>query len=266
MLQLDFFPRMEFHSLQDFSRLERLSLSIEERRHISGLPRFYQLAKDNQIIRKEHSELVDRILGFRMKFVEEMLINDALAFDPKGSHDSWGPALHNGIQTWVGLDVATLQTPYVEAARVFQLLKLRPYQQVVDLGAAYGRIGIVVGGLYPKTIFTGFEYVKSRVDEGNRVFGDLGFSHCELVQQDLFAKKFTMPEADIYFIYDFGQVEHISHTLNQLKEVASKRPIRIVVRGKYTKQIIDSQHPWLNMSYESRVIAPSVIYQAYLKN
>jgi hypothetical protein len=263
--QLDFFPRKEFQSLGDFQRLDRLSLSLEERRQLSQTPQFFNLQKSHEIISHEHSQIIDRILGFRMKYVEEMLVAEASAFDPNGSHDSWGPLMHKGVQTWVGLDLVTLQTPYSEMAQIFSLLKLRPYQQVIDLGAAYGRMGALIGGLYPKALFTGYEYVKARVDEGNRVYRELGLTNCQLVEQDLFDREFHLPEADLYFIYDYGQVEHINHTLNQIHTLAKKRPVRLIVRGKYTRQIIDAHHPWLDVAYEGKRSGSYVIYQAHLR-
>ncbi len=266
MFQLDFFPRKEFQSLSDFQRLERLGISQVERRQLVQNPKFFSLQKEHEVIKNEHAQLVDRILDFRMKYVEEMLVAEASAFDPNGSHESWGPSIHNGVQTWVGLDLVTLQTPYSEMSKIFQLLKLKPYQHVVDLGAAYGRMGALIGGLYPKALFTGYEYVKARVDEGNRVYKELGLHNCKLIQQDLFAKDFELPEADIYFIYDYGHVEHIEHTLSQISKIATKRPVRLIVRGKYTREIISRNHPWLDLAYEGKSAGPYGIYQAYLKS
>jgi hypothetical protein len=152
----------------------------------------------------------------------------------------------------VGLEHQTLQTPYSEIYRILQLVKLRPYQHVVDLGAAFGRMGVVIGGLFLKNTFTGYEYVSSRVDEGNRVYSELGLSRSCLVTQNLFAKDFAFPDADVYFIYDYGQVEHIDHTLGQIFQMSIKRPRKVVVRGKFTKQIIGNRHSWLGLVYEGR--------------
>ena len=164
MLQLEFFPRMELKQLSDFQKLEAAHLPLNDRKRLVLTPEFFQTPKANDVIRRQHSGMVDKILGFRVRYIEEMLIADARGFDPDGSHETWGPSMHKGVQTWVGLDIQTLQTPYSECLRILQLLKIKPYQHVVDLGAAYGRMGIVIGGLYIKNIFTGFEYVKARVD------------------------------------------------------------------------------------------------------
>lgn len=266
MLQLELFPRMELKELSDFQKLEKHQLSHTDKKHIIGHAAFFQTPKANDVIRRQHAGMVDKILGFRVKYIEEMLVYSARGFDPEGSHETWGPKLHQGAQTWVGLDLQTLQTPYSEILRILQLLKIKPYQHIVDLGAAYGRMGVVIGGLYIKNIFTGFEYVKARVDEGNRVFKELGFNRVELQTQDLADPEFTVPEADIYFIYDYGQVEHIDRTLRQLEGVSQKRPIKVVVRGKFTKRIIEDRHEWLDLQYEGKLEEMFSIYSAYRSN
>lgn len=264
MLQLDFFPRMEFRSLSDFQKLETAALSLSDKKLLTSHLEFYQSPKANDVIRHQHANLLDKILGFRIRYVEEMLVAEARDFEPDGAHDTWGPMLHKGIQTWVGLDNQTLQTPYSECLRILQLLKIKPYQHIVDLGSAYGRMGIVIGGLYLKNSFTGYEYVVGRVEEGNRVYRELNFSRCSQIAQDLFSKDFELPEADVYFIYDYGQVEHIDHTLKQIEVMAHKRPVKVVVRGKFTKQIIEEHHEWLELRYEGKVEEFFSIYTAYI--
>jgi hypothetical protein len=255
---------MEFKSLSDFQRLESAPISLADKKLLINYQDFFQTPKVNDVIRRQHANHVDKVLGFRWKYIEEMLIAEARGFDPDGAHDSWGPLMHQGVQTWVGLDIQTLQTPYSEILRILQLLKIKPYQHIVDLGAAYGRMGIVVGGLYLKNFFTGFEYVQSRVDEGNRVYKELGLSRCQLITQDLFSQDFELPEADIFFIYDYGQVEHIDHTLKQISAIAHKRPVKVVVRGKFTKKIIEDRHSWLNLMYEGKLEELFSIYSAFV--
>lgn len=264
VLQLEFFPRTEFRSLFDFQRLECNNLSLEDKKKLISYSDFFESPKENDVISIQHSCILDRILDFRTKYTEEMLVAEAKEFDPDGSYDSWGPALHYGVQTWVGLDLETLQTPYSECLQILQLLKIKPYQHIVDLGAAYGRLGIVLGGLFIKNSFTGYEYVKARVDEGNRIYKNFGLSKCHLVQRDLFDPEFELPHADVFFIYDFGQVNHIDHVLNQIKEVACKRPVKVVARGKYSKQIIKENHQWLALRYEGRPSRNLSIYTAYI--
>lgn len=252
MLQLDFFPTTPLRALSDFQQLEHRRLSLAERRQLVQLPQFFSSPKANEVVRRQHAALVDRILDLRINYVEEMLMAQACDFDPEGSHESWGPSLHQGVQTWIGLEQQTLQTPYAECLRILQMLKIRPYQHIIDLGAAYGRMGLVIGGLFIKNSFTGYEYVKARVDEGNRLYAELNLNRCRLVTQDLFSPGFELPPADVYFIYDYGQVQHIDRTLCQIQELSKQRPTKLVVRGRFTRQIIQELHPWLELRYQGR--------------
>jgi hypothetical protein len=252
LIQLELFPRARLEGLGDFQKLAENRLSTADKRTLISHLDFFKSPRPNDVVRRQHAGLIDRILGFRVKYVEEMLIAEARNFDPDGGHETWGPLMHQGAQTWVGLERETLQTPYSECFRILQLLKIRPYQHIVDLGAAYGRMGVVIGGLYVKNSFTGFELVKARVDEGNRIYRELGLQRCQLIAQDLARPDFELPEADVYFIYDYGQVSHIDHTLRQIQVVAGSRPLKVVARGKFAKQIIEARHPWLEVVYQGR--------------
>ena len=176
-MQLNFFERKRFQALSDFHSLSQEGASLAEITHYLSDPHFFKSPKTNSVLKLEHAKLIDQILDLRVSFVEEMLVYEAAGFDPEGNHETWGPRLHQGIQTWVGLDKDTLQTPYCDILRILQILKLRPYQEVIDLGAAYGRMGLVMGGLYPKNSFTGYEFVKERVNEGNRIYQKFSVVH-----------------------------------------------------------------------------------------
>ncbi len=108
MLQLEFFPRTEFKSLSDFQRLENAPLSLKDKKLLVNHLDFFTTPKANDVIRRQHSNHIDKILGFRLKYIEEMMVAEARGFDPDGSHESWGPNMHKGVQTWVGLDLQTL--------------------------------------------------------------------------------------------------------------------------------------------------------------
>ena len=43
-----------------------------------------------------------------------------------------------------------------------------------------------------------------------------------LEKQDLTAEDFQLPEAEYYFIYDYGTVAHIRKTLSQMEMMAEK--------------------------------------------
>ncbi|HLT23160.1 MAG TPA: hypothetical protein VKZ84_06945 [Bacteriovoracaceae bacterium] len=259
-MQLNFFERKKFQALSDFQHLSQEGATLEEVKKFLSDPDFFKCPKVNTVFKLQHSKFLDLILDFRVSFVEEMLLYQAAGFDPDGNHETWGPKIHGGVQTWVGLDNETLQTPYCDILKILQLLKLRPYQEVIDLGAAYGRMGIVMGGIYPKNPFIGFEYVKERVNEGNRLYQKFGMKNAKLIAADLGSSEFSLPLADVYFIYDFGQVEHIKKTLREIETLSQRRPIRVVVRGKWSREIIENEFSSYVLLHEGRLEKPFQIF------
>lgn len=184
--------------------------------------------------------------GFKIDEIEELLYLKARNARPEGSHHTWGHHLHQGNQTWVGLDPQTLQTPYAEIAHGLNLLSPSPGMRLVDLGAGYGRVGLVLSELYPAVSFLGLEYVQERVLEGQRVFKSVGLSESGLREADLTAKDFVLPVADIYFLYDYGNVRDIRATLKQMERVADDKHFRVMARGKGVRGLIDYEFPWLS--------------------
>jgi hypothetical protein len=197
-----------------------------------------------------HADLVDQILGFEIRQIEQRLFAEARDLTPAGDLASWGHGLHQGNQTWVGLSPQTLLTPYSELRLMCQLLQPLPGQQVVDLGAGYGRLGLVLHQLYPQVFFTGVEFVPERVVEGQRILAEFGCVHARLVQGDLSSEDFILPHADFYFIYDYGKIPHIRRTLRQLEAMAVERKFTIIARGQGTRSLIHHEHPWLTYIQE----------------
>jgi hypothetical protein len=193
---------------------------------------------------RSHSQALDHRLGFEIERIENALLARARDVNPEGSHTSWGASIHQGKQTWVGLSHQTLQTPYSELKRMCEHLQLSS-GLMVDLGAGYGRMGLVLQGLYPEMKFLGYEYVGERVREGNRIFEKYSCPNACLVEQDLTDPEFKLPEADYYLIYDYGTVAHIRHTLKQLEVLADRKKFKLIARGKGTRSLIEYEHPWL---------------------
>lgn len=195
---------------------------------------------------RHQSEKIDKLLGFNISEIETNLLKEAQEKSPKGNVQTWGAKLHEGNQTWVGLWHQTLQTPYSEMRLICDLLAPLKDSLLVDLGAGYGRLGIVLHALYPGARFFGFEYVPERVIEGAKIFKELSCINASLVQEDLSREDFILPEADYYFIYDYGTVKHIRHTLKQIELMANHKKFKVIARGKGVISIIENEHPWLS--------------------
>lgn len=193
---------------------------------------------------EEDSQAIDQQLGFRVAEIERALLERARQRDPSGNHHTWGSALHNGNQTWVGLHPETIQTPYSELADIVRRLPLKNGERVIDYGAGYGRLGLVLKDLHPGVSFRGIEFVPERVEEARR----LGIN---VVQGDLTHPDFFPEAADHYFIYDFGKVPHIRELLNKLGAVADRKSFTVTGRGKGIRSLIAHEFHWLTPFHES---------------
>ncbi len=194
----------------------------------------------------QDSEEIDSKLGFKINEIESNLLLKARELRPQGTMANLGEVLHKGHQTWIGLDPQVLNTPYSELIEMCEILSPGKGELLVDLGAGYGRLGIVLHSLFSDTRFLGYELVAERVEEGNRVLKTFKVGDPSLFQQDLMDPKFSLPTADCYFIYDFGKVDHIRHTLLELEKKTSHHHFRVIARGKGVRSLIDHEHPWLS--------------------
>lgn len=192
------------------------------------------------LFQSKTSEEIDRHYGLLINEIENDLLLKARSLRPQGNMASFGEVLHGGHQTWVGLDPQTLNTPYAELDLACELLKPVAGELFVDLGAGYGRLGLVLSEKCPGVKFLGYELVKERVDEGNRIFGEQ-----KLMTQDLMSESFELPVAEYYFLYDFGKTEHIRRIMRKLEKLADSHHFKVVARGKGSRSIIEFEHPWL---------------------
>lgn len=200
-----------------------------------------------QLLQKSSTE-IDHYFGFKVEEIEKALYFKARELRPQGNLDNLGHVLHGGHQTWIGLEPDTINTPYQELARMIELLSPAAGSNFIDLGASYGRLGLVLKLMAPEVNFSGYELVPERVIEGNRVLNIWGCSG-ELFEADITSDDFQLPDAQYYFIYDFGKVQHIRKILNDLSTLADQRNFKVIARGKGIRSIIDHEHPWLSDVY-----------------
>lgn len=194
---------------------------------------------------KQASKSIDQYFGLEIDRIEEDLLNKARKLRPAGSILNFGEVLHGGSQTWVGLDPETLNTPYSEIAFFLKIINPMRRDLFIDLGAGYGRVGLVLNKLYPEVDFIGYELVLERVNEGNRVFKNLGCNY-KLIEKDLSSTDFKLPKANFYFLYDFGKVSHIRNILKELEQLTDQNHhFKIIVRGMGVQSIIDYEFPWM---------------------
>lgn len=219
-------------------------ISTEIKSHLADAKNDYASAKAQAII-------LDELLGYDGDSIEHNLFEknkDTSVLSPQ--------------QFWFGLDIQSLQTPYSEVVEMIQHFNPQPGDVWLDLGAAYGRVGVVLGFLCPMVQFIGYEYVPERVDEGNRIFKKWNLTQAELKRVNLASDGFELREADLYFIYDFGSKNDIYKVLEKLRLIAMRKPIQVVARGRGVRNWITMDFPWLGVVNPPKHFAHWTVFQS----
>lgn len=198
---------------------------------------------------QDHSVSVDDHLGFRLQEVEERI-------------RARTQEIPENNQNWDHLSVQAFQTPYVELRNILELLNLKPQDHVVDLGCAYARMAFVMGTHFPEIVFSGYELEKERVEETLRVLKSWPAQNISVYTANLALESFVPPQADVYFIFDYGNEDAVSKTLRDLQTVARERSIQVVARGRLSRFLIHRDHPWLAEIETPRHFAHFSIYHS----
>jgi hypothetical protein len=104
-------------------------------------------------------------------------------------------------------------------------------------------MGFVIARHFPSIEFLGIEVVPERVAEGAAALSRFS-ARGRLVEGDL--TRLPLPEADTYFLYDYGSQSAIEKTLNDLRERSMSAPLTVVGRGGATRSLIEKKHLWLS--------------------
>jgi hypothetical protein len=237
-----------------------MSAAIEDERAVLAAPGYFRAPGRELASVLAHTEAIDAALGVRVCAIEAELKERARVRRPEGNVETWGKSMHGGRQTWVGLGTTQLQTHYDELDRICRAVDPRPDAHAVDLGAGYGRMGLVWGHHCRAGRFTGIEWVSERAEEANRVLSRYALCPARVTRQDLTAPDFVMPVADCYMIYDYGDRADVARTLDQLSELAREHRFTLVGRGGMTTKAIEARDPWRD---PARCIQRDVLYAIY---
>jgi SAM-dependent methyltransferase len=194
-------------------------------------PLIAALAPEHYSAAKKHAAAADAWLGLDVPGTE------ARVHDPK-----------DGEERWLDRHPSVFLTPYVELRAWLEELKPKHGETVADLGAGYGRLGFILARHFPGTKFLGLELVPERVKEGARALAKYPAPNARLETANLLHT--STPEAEIYFIYDFGVSDSILKVLDDLKRIAKTKEIRVVGRGRRVRDLIERTHPWLGSVHQ----------------
>lgn len=186
-----------------------------------------------------HATQVDRWLGLDISTIEEKLRLTGSRLPPPRE------ATKDKQELWFGLAPQDLVTPYIELRSMLEELSPRSGETVVDLGAAYGRMGLVLARHFPRVNFIGYEYVAERVRAGQAAMSRARATNATLEQVDLANPQFRPASGEYYFIYDFGTDKAIEKILYDLKRLSLVKPLTLIARGRRCRYAIDRTHQWL---------------------
>lgn len=138
---------------------------------------------------------------------------------------------------------AAVQSGYSTILLALHHLNLTSGQKVVDLGSGYGRVGLVCALLRPDVEFIGLEYVPHRVDNANEACRALNLQEgLSFEVQDLSLESFTIPTADVYYLYDPFTEETYTHVLKQIVGVSQAQKVVVVTKGNARGWLMQIAH------------------------
>ncbi len=190
---------------------------------------------------RKQSKTIDRKLGFKIPKIEDKLQQKYRAYYRDNDLNS-RKQHYEGTQTWIGLHPQVLQTPYSDIHHCLSLLLGKEINSIVDIGAGYGRVGIVAKSLFPEVEFLGFEIIKKRSIEGNRIFKKFGLDDCSISNENVLSEDFQLPLAQVYFIYDFSEAEDICLILDQLKKRYESSKYFLITKGDRVDSMIERKY------------------------
>ncbi|WP_413291842.1 SAM-dependent methyltransferase [Bdellovibrio sp. HCB185ZH] len=162
--------------------------------------------------------------------------------------------IDGGERLYEGAGVG-VQSGYSTVLTALNHLQLAESSRFVDLGSGYGRVGLVVGLLRPDIDFVGYEYVPHRVHISAKTAERFQIhEHVQFKIQDLSLEEFSIPEAEVYYLYDPFSEETYKHVLDQLIEISHRKSIVIVTKGNARKWLLDvaARENWSQpMQYDS---------------
>lgn len=188
---------------------------------------------------KMQSSLIDDYLGFKIFEVERELIQKYNQKDDEALNSKFYK-YPSSSQVWLGLHPEAFQTPYSEIYDALLYLRKFEIKHIVDIGAAYGRIGIISHVLLPNVKFTGLELVSERVLEAKRVYRNLNITNGDVFESDVLESIESIPLADVYFIFDFSSIDDINKALTSITSKLSGNKAFFVVKGKRCSYFMDN--------------------------
>ncbi|MBC97885.1 MAG: hypothetical protein CME63_09050 [Halobacteriovoraceae bacterium] len=227
-----------------------LPLNQSERKSLVRSQRTFQ--KEKGLHPRLHARDLDKKLGFKINRIEAKLLQKYRSYDEYSNEG--GTQHYEGTQTWIGLPPQVLQTPYNDIYEALESLSQYPIERIVDIGCGYGRVGLVMNSLFPNAEFIGYEVLKQRAREANRVYEQLDLENCEVLLENVLDDAFKLPKAQIYFIYDFSEMHDLCVILDELVKRVNDYQFYLITVGERIDYLIERKYKpfWITNGFIKR--------------
>ncbi len=136
---------------------------------------------------------------------------------------------------------AGVQSGYSTILLALNHLNIEEGHQLVELGSGYGRVGLVSAILEPRLNIVGYEFVPHRVEIAQEACESLELSDSlEFKVQDLSEETFSLPEADIFYLYDPFNESTYKLMTSQILNISRRKKVTVVTKGNAKKWFRDT--------------------------
>ncbi len=211
----------EFHNLSINERISVLLFNNESL--LLRREDYFEEVDFSTLTDREFNRLVDEILGYR---------NFANIEHSRSSSKAIASSI--GSAKWSKKSSSDgFSSSYRDIKTILQASGMKDGDTFVDIGSSYGRVGCVVGTNFPSTQFTGYEIVRERCIEAQRITKFLQMDdNVQYFPEDVTADNFVVPDADWYFIYDSFDDQALDHIVKKIYQTGTNRTARLI--AKYT--------------------------------
>ena len=232
---------------------KKVLVQFKSKRSNEGEPERSLFSLPSGMSARSHSRILDKKLGFRIKRIENKLSQKYQSYDQSVTFS--GQKKHYpGSEAWVGLNPDALQTPYSEIYDALCFIRSMMPEEgsgtIVDIGAAYGRVGFVKEEVFPLWHFIGYELIKGRQQGGQRAFEKWELSNSEMICQNVLDEDFVLPEAKIFFLYDFSDGDDVDAILTLLEK---RESIFLIAHGARASSLLSRKFKGLRPIYQSQL-------------
>ena len=199
-------------------------------------------------------DLIDALAGLRVPELDEKLKH----LDSSRMQENY----YGDEEIWYSPN-AGQQTSWSNLLKVVERMKL-PWSRsegVADLGSGLGRLGILIGALFPHIPFTGIEIVGERVQNANRAARDFRFENVRYVTANLADPNVELPLVEHIYMYNPTTPRTSEIVTKKLLELSKRIRIQVYLLSifqspKFTEYFekVDSSHPF--KYYRNRTPAP----------